>query len=81
MNVTLQLFAVAKQLAGWPTLVIQLPAGATIADLRKEIPRQSPALAGIVGQLKFAVDEEYAGDDAPLTENSRVACIPPVSGG
>ena len=29
----------------------------------------------------IAVDEEYASDDAPLTAESRVAVIPPVSGG
>jgi molybdopterin converting factor subunit 1 len=81
MKVHVQLFAVAKQLAGRETVEIELPDRATVADLRRELPRQAPALAGIISQLKFAVDEEYARDDTPLSEKSGVACIPPVSGG
>jgi molybdopterin converting factor subunit 1 len=81
MKVGVQLFAVAKQLAGQARVEIDLPPQASVADLRRELPRQAPQLAGIAGQLKFAVDEEYARDDTPLTEHSSVACIPPVSGG
>ena len=29
----------------------------------------------------IAVDEEYAGDDTPIPPGSRLAVIPPVSGG
>ena len=29
----------------------------------------------------IAVDEEYASDDTPVSPTSRIALIPPVSGG
>jgi molybdopterin synthase catalytic subunit len=40
-----------------------------------------PAFAPLVDQLLIAVDAEYADDDHRLTNQSDVACIPPVSGG
>lgn len=81
VRIDVKLFAVAQQLVGRPTCNVELPVGATVADLRRELPIQFPALERILGQLRFAVDEDYAGDATPLTEGSIVACIPPVSGG
>ncbi len=40
-----------------------------------------PALAPLLSTAMIAVDEEYAGDDTPITPGSRLAVIPPVSGG
>ena len=81
MNLEVKLFAVAKQLAGRPLVTVELPEPATVADLRRELARQVPELAAIVGQTLFAVGEEYAVDATPLLPGSEVACIPPVSGG
>ncbi len=81
MTITVQLFAVAKQLAGRPTVEVELPPGATVAELRKALVAVVPELAGMAAQLRFAVDEEYAPDQARIAEGRRVACIPPVSGG
>ena len=81
MKISIQLFAVAKELAGCEAVEVELPKGATVADLRQALVAGAPALAGILGQLKFAVDEEYAAEQAPLREGAKVACIPPVSGG
>lgn len=81
MRITVKLFAVARQLAETDAIVVELAEGATVADLRGALPEQHPALQGIVGQLKFAVDADYAADDRVLNEDQEVACIPPVSGG
>ncbi len=81
MNVQVQLFAVARQLAGVDTIQVELSAGATIADLRSRLADSCPRLAELVPHTRFAVDDEYADDQACLSADSRVACIPPVSGG
>src|SRR5262245_16028498 len=47
MKVGVQLFAVARQLAGQARIEIELPPQASVADLRRELPRQAPQLAGI----------------------------------
>ena len=81
MKVRVKLFAVAKELAGRDELTIDLPAGATVGDLRVAVAVASPALARIVSHVLWAVGAEYASDDAQLNEKSEVAMIPPVSGG
>jgi molybdopterin converting factor subunit 1 len=82
MKITVQLFAVAKQLANRATVEVELPPQATtVADLRKALLAEVPALAGMAAQLRFAVNEEYAHDQTRIPAGGRVACIPPVSGG
>ncbi len=81
MKVCVKLFAVARELSGREQLVVDLPPGATVADLREAIVTASPALAKIVPHALWAVDAEYARASTPLNEQSEVALIPPVSGG
>ena len=81
MKLRVKLFAVAKELAGSDELSVELPAGATIRDLRGAVVDLVPALARIVPHALWAVGAEYANDNTTLNENSEVALIPPVSGG
>ena len=81
MKVRVKLFAVAKELAGCHVLSVELPAAATIKDLRGAIVIASPALARIVPHALWAVGAEYANNNTILNEESEIALIPPVSGG
>jgi molybdopterin converting factor small subunit len=81
MNATVKVFALARQLAGRESLAIVLPSDATVADLRRAIADQHPALADLVAHALFAVNAEYAADTAPIPAGADLACIPPVSGG
>jgi molybdopterin converting factor subunit 1 len=81
MIVRVKLFAIAKERAGREELAIELPNGATIAQLRSTIAAVSPALGAILPHAMWAVDTAYADDTTILTEQSDVALIPPVSGG
>jgi len=81
MIVQVQLFAVARQLAGASTVRLELSAEATLTDVRAQLATQYPNLASILSHAKFAVDNEYADDQTQVGSNSEVACIPPVSGG
>lgn len=81
MKIAVQMFAVARDLAGASCLEVELPAGATIGRLRAELARKVPALEGLLPQMVFAVDAEYAADTTPIVPGADVACIPPVSGG
>jgi len=81
VKVRVRLFAVAKQVAGRESVEIDLPEGASIAQLRDQLGARVPPLAGIVGQMMFAVDVQYANDQTPIPPGADVACIPPVSGG
>ena len=81
MKVALQLFAVARDLAGGSTIELDVSEPATVGRLRAALAEQVPALAGLLPQMMFAVGAEYANDGTPIPPGADVACIPPVSGG
>lgn len=81
MRVEVRLFAVAGDLAGRRTVEVELPAGATVADLRRALTGQWPALEALGPRLLIAVNQDYAPDDRVLAPGDEVAGIPPVSGG
>ena len=81
MNIQVRLFAVARQLAGAEMLMLDLPAGSTLGQLRSALQAAAPGLTPILPQIMLAIGSEYAPDDTPIPQGSEVACIPPVSGG
>jgi molybdopterin synthase sulfur carrier subunit len=81
VTVRVQLFAVARQLAGADAVDVPLSPGATVADLRRDLATRFPALAALAGRVLFAVNAEYADDQTRIPPDAEVACIPPVSGG
>jgi molybdopterin converting factor subunit 1 len=81
MTVRVQLFAVAKQLAGHEALDIEIPDGGTVGHLRSALAAQIPALTDALPRMMFAVNQEYATNETFIPPGAEVACIPPVSGG
>ena len=81
MKVRVKLFAVAKELAGQDELAINVPLGATIADLRRAMENEYPALVRVLPHALWAVNAEYARHDTTINERSEIALIPPGSGG
>ena len=81
MKIRVKLFAVAKELTGCDELTLDLPSGATVANLRDAVLEKAPTLHRIVPHSLWAVGAEYATADTPLSGQSEVALIPPVSGG
>ena len=76
MRVQVRLFAALRERAGSGTRELELPQGASAADVWSALDLgEEPA--GLV----FAVNREYTGRDQPLAEGDEVALIPPVSGG
>jgi molybdopterin synthase sulfur carrier subunit len=51
-----------------------------VAWLRKQSPRYSAALADMA-MVRVAVNQEYAGPDAPVNDSDEIAFFPPVTGG
>jgi molybdopterin converting factor subunit 1 len=81
MNVSVKLFAVARQRAGADTVAVELPTAATVRDVRHALVEQYPALADVVAHARLAVNNDYATDVTPLPAAAEIAVIPPVSGG
>jgi molybdopterin synthase catalytic subunit/molybdopterin synthase sulfur carrier subunit len=81
MKLTVKLFAAARELAGSGEIGIELPPGATVAELRAALIVAAPALAALAERSMVAVNEEYASDATLLNNGDVAALIPPVSGG
>jgi molybdopterin converting factor subunit 1 len=81
MILSVRLFARARDLAGADTIRIELPEGATVADLRYFLMAHYPALAGLLERSALAVDNDFAEDSRVLSATAEVAVLPPVSGG
>jgi molybdopterin converting factor subunit 1 len=81
MLVEVRLFALARERAGRSMLQLELPPAARVAGLRDALRQRFPAIAPLLPTALIAINEEYAGDDTPILPGSRIAVIPPVSGG
>lgn len=81
MKVRVKLFAAAKDLAGSDEITVELGSPATIAEVRGAVLAAQPTLASVLAHSLWAVDTQYALENTPVTEQSEVALIPPVSGG
>lgn len=81
MTVIVQLFARAKDLARTERLAVEIRPGATVQDLRREIAVICPALAELLPKSALAVNDEFARDEQGVSDQDRVALLPPVSGG
>ena len=81
MIIRVHLFARARDLARTDTIDTELAEGATVADLRRRLAADYPALAGLLERSAIAVDNDFADDSRVLPANAEVALLPPVSGG
>jgi molybdopterin converting factor subunit 1 len=81
MQVTVRLFAVARQRAGRDSVAVELPAGATARQLREALAAQCPPLADLLKHSRLAVNSDYASDSTAIPAGAEIALIPPVSGG
>ncbi|MBX9581306.1 MAG: molybdopterin converting factor subunit 1 [Gemmataceae bacterium] len=81
MTHTVRLFARGRELAGADAVPVELPAGATVADLRRALAERYPALAGLLAASAVAVNHDFAEDADVIAPADELAVIPPVSGG
>jgi molybdopterin converting factor subunit 1 len=81
MKVRVKLFAVAKELAGCDVLEVDVVEASTLAQVRRTVANEFPALSRVLPNALWAVGAEYAEDDTVINQHSEIAIIPPVSGG
>jgi molybdopterin converting factor subunit 1 len=81
MMIRIQLFARARDLAGADWVTLEVPASCTVGDLRRLLVERHPALETLTARSAIALNEEFAGDSQTIDESSKLALLPPVSGG
>ena len=80
MSVTVLLFASYADALGAPSLSVDLPAEATVADVLAQIARL-PGAELLPASPLVAVNQRYAATSARVSAGDEVALIPPVAGG
>ena len=80
MRVSVISFGVLKDWLGAAARQVELPEGATVAELLEKVGRESSAAAQLRG-IAVGVNSEYARGAHVLREGDEVALLPPVSGG
>jgi len=81
MHIRVVFLGPSRELAQRDDLSIELPEGATIAEVRNQLESECPPLQGKLEAVRFAVNNSYALDKQRICEGDEIALIPPVSGG
>jgi molybdopterin synthase catalytic subunit len=81
ITITALLFGQAREFVGASSLDIEINVPATVETAFTILKTKHPRLAQMERSLLFAVNEEYASLSDSLTDNDRLAILPPVSGG
>ena len=81
MLIRVKLFAAMRDLTGDEIAEVELPDGATVGDLRRELGKQLPLARSLLTRSAIAVNHDVAENDRSLQATDEVAAIPPVSGG
>ena len=81
MRVRVRFFAGIREVVGRPEAQLELPEGATAADLWSRLAAEHPALLARRAGLAAAVNRRYAGLETTLGDGDEVVFVPPVSGG
>jgi len=79
MKVKVKTFGISRDILGGREVLVEIN-GSTVADLRKSLSTNYPALDKL-NSLFIAVNQNYAEDGTHLIESDEIALIPPVSGG
>ena len=81
MAVQALFFAAYRDLLGTKGFTVDLPEGATVADLVADLRARGAPFSALPAEPAVAVNRSYAGPDERLEAGDEVAFIPPVAGG
>ncbi len=80
-TVTALFFAAYRDLVGSGSVAVEVPDGATVADLVASLRGRGAPFDGLPSEPAVAVNRSYAAHSEPLRAGDEVAFIPPVAGG
>ena len=81
MTVRILLFAGLRERLRSDWVELELPEGATVAELLAALGEQHPALRELLPPCRVAVEQEFVAAGHRVRAGDEIAVIPPVSGG
>ena len=81
MRVRVHFFSQLKEIVGGGEVTLDLPAGATVADLLAKLFELYPALQQWDRNLLIGAGVDFVGREYVIQPNDDIAVMPPVQGG
>jgi molybdopterin converting factor small subunit len=81
LEVRIRLGSSLARFAPGPMLRLELPNGATVADLYDRLADGTPELGQALSSALPVIDGEHVERDRPLSHGQEVALLTPVAGG
>lgn len=81
ISITALFFAAYRDLVGAGSLPVEIPEGATVADLVASLRSRGAPFDALPSEPAVAVNRSYAAHSVSLRAGDEVAFIPPVAGG
>jgi molybdopterin synthase sulfur carrier subunit len=81
ITIVVKLFAAYQEAYGVSELTLELPDGATVAQVRDRLLTEHPELTQWRDLTRFGVNLQFVEPDTVLQSGDEVVFIPPVSGG
>lgn len=81
MRVKIRAFAAVRDALGTGELMLELAAGARVADALAQLSAAQPAAGLAERRFATAVNRVFVGLEQALADGDELALIPPVSGG
>lgn len=78
--VRVRLFGRHREVAGEPEILLHLPEGSTVGDLRAQLSDRLGPAAPLRGAA-IALNRQYAEESDAVSSGDEAALIPPVAGG
>ena len=80
-NITVKFFSHLKEKAGVASAIVQIAPGSTIADLKKQVIGQFPALETHLRNILVLIDNKVAIDEDIVPAGCTISFMTPIGGG
>ena len=84
LAIRIRLFAALRESAGWAEQTWPWPPAAPGSEAATLTPGdlwRALALPGALGEVRVAINQQFAAADTPLQPGDELAFLPPISGG
>ncbi len=81
MHISIRSFASYREAIGASRVTLDIPQGATAAQVWEGLVARYPRLGNLPHPRAFALNDQYVAGETPLHERDELVLIPPVSGG
>jgi molybdopterin converting factor small subunit len=81
ISVNVHFFSTIRARIGVKDIVVELPPGSRVKDLKREITARYPQAAAAIAYMNASVNQVFSDDSTLLPDGALVAFFPYVTGG